>query len=177
MSDQMNPYEPPVALATVAPNTSVSDLLAFANELTESDYYAKQWIPSEGAQHFRPNFASLFVGANWLFYRKMYLAGLAFVGIEFSVSTVLSGIFPAFVWIGFVALPVVRLPLCAMANRIYHRAALRAIDRCPFPETEPEERKRWLEQKGGTRMAAVALNIVANMALTFGVSVLPRLLR
>ncbi|MBL8022332.1 MAG: hypothetical protein JNM27_21830 [Leptospirales bacterium] len=173
MSETTNPYQAPVAPETNEPMPEKADILAFANETSPEDYYAKQWITESGTPRFKPNFAVAFVGANWLFFRKQYLAAFVFLAAEFALSFAIGYLFPEKYWSGFLAIPLLRTPLIFVANRLYLHSARQTIARCPHPQTDPEPRAAWLQKRGGTSMVGVIANIVGTMILNSGITMLP----
>ena len=104
------------------------------------------------------NWAAMFVGVAWFFYRKLYLIGAAII----AVPLVLILVVPQFADFGAPGFGVV---LGLFANSVYVWAAKKRIAKIEAMSLSPEETDERLRKAGGTSMVGLIFGLAIIVAL------------
>ena len=157
------------------------ELLVFLHENERADGYLLKWEPTLRGEEWRAgfNWAAFAFGPYWCFWRRQYLLGaivLALTVIEAPILvvalplSVLGVMDPDFLFTGSNAVVTslfgfacLRVPLGAVANRLYLGDALETIRRAR--RTSGHSALRQIHSEGGTSGRALAATIVLSLLL------------
>ena len=157
---------------------SALEYSAFANESLapdESADYTRRWLaPSARHGRFGFNWSACFFGSNWCLWRSQYRLAIGVFVAEIAASSTLGVGYtlgrgavdatdPLLAWLGYPALPIVRFPLGAAANRRISSAPTRWCS--PHARSRPPALASSRSGgKGGTSPVALAVGFLLSMA-------------
>lgn len=172
-----NPYQAPRAELGPGDGAPASGAMLTDEEIATfvgdaAAYYQKKWARANRTGGFYAgfNFAALIVSTLWLLYRRMYLAFVAFLGLQLLVPLI-GGVMLAGLSLNkagtveavLVAMLLTKVGLAFVANGLYLRRARREVEeaRQGGPTNLP-----FLRTRGGTSSTAVAIGIAVNLLVT-----------
>jgi len=157
---------------------TAEELGAFADESPARDdlpYYTARWIPhADGTGRFGFNWPACLFGANWCLWRKQYLLAIGVYVAEIAFGFTLAFGYalgrgevdpadPVPGFLAYLALPFVRIPLGASANRFYLKRATSAILEARSLPTR-ELRIERIRRRGGTSPLALTAGVLVSLA-------------
>lgn len=181
-------YRAPETVISASPERAGSPISpaewrAFAGEAdSERRYYSSAWAGERPLPRF--HWPAFWVGTLWCFYRRLVAlgflllvletlaVGLSAAAVSLLMPQVLSDLVTAQL-AGMVGVLVVRVPFAALANGLYHQRARRAIEQVraigaegrSAPTGATPEFLSTIEARGGTRVLAVWIYLVGNLAV------------
>ena len=176
-----NPYAPPAASVAgsgaSAGKESDGGATAAACEAFAGDMRKWRTLLDTGKGELSFNWSAGFFGLTWCFYRKMYVAGLALLGLTFLVAITL-GLILALAGdarelsdkataqvLASAAEVMVRIPFGFVANKPYFRKATRVIRKFRVTGVDGEELLARLRKAGGASGGGLAIALVVNAAI------------
>jgi hypothetical protein len=155
-----------------------AELGVYAGETAEPDaphYYTQRWARfANGTGTLGFNWPACFFGSSWCLWRKQYLLAIGIyageaacalalgIGYAFGRGHVLEPDDPVLGILPYLALPIVRIPLGAVANRVYLERARKVILAARSLATR-SERVEQIRSSGGTSPLALTAGVLVNL--------------
>jgi hypothetical protein len=179
-----NPYAPPAASvagsgASAGKESDGGATAAACEAFAGEPYYMRKWrtLLDTGEGELSFNWSAGCFGLTWCFYRKMYVAGLALLGLTFLAAITL-GVILALAGdakdlsdkataqvLEIATVVTVRIPFGFVANKLYFRKAMRVIGKFRVTGVDGEELLARLRKAGGTSGGGLAIALVLNTAI------------
>ena len=160
------------------PEAAAAELAVYAHETEDSDsrhYYTQRWARiANGAGALGFNWPACLFGSNWCLWRKQYLLAIGIyageaacavalgIGYAFGRGQALEPGDPVLGLLPYLALPIVRIPLGVVANRVYLERA-RSVIRAAHARATRSERVEQIRSNGGTSPLALGAGILVNL--------------
>jgi hypothetical protein len=157
---------------------AAAEIGVYADETAEPGsphYYTQRWTRlASGTEALGFNWPACFFGSSWCLWRKQYLLAIGIYASEAACTTALAIGYafgrgqplepgdPVLGLLPYLALPIVRIPLGRMANRIYLERARSVILAARSLATR-SERLEQIRSSGGTSPLALAAGILVNL--------------
>jgi hypothetical protein len=172
-----SPYRAPDSNLSKAldPDAEVLGLFVGAGSPASVTYYLRKWegLRRGTSKWAGVNWAALFFGPVWCFYRRLFWLGGLIYALELLVANlvvlVLAALGQSFDTSGSISpvmvpiLLLVRVFGCLAANVIYYRRAVAVIHQMDDHARTPTERRQMIAGAGGVSQFGVAVAIAINL--------------